>query len=552
MARSESRRAVLLLGAAVLSLLLVTGCLSGGGSSRKPAPGSAPSVVDINPDANSTGAVISAIVLALFDREMDPSSIDSGTFTVTGPSGDLRGSISCSLPCQTAAFEPTNLLDFEESYTVTLDETIRDANGVPLTSDVIWSFSTAAELVRASTDANGTETTLASQNAATDLSGRLVAFDSADENLVFGDTNAALDVFVKDLQTGDIERISVNEAGIEGDGNSSRPAITPDGRFVAFESAATNLVPGLGAVIPIHVYVKDRESDTVTLVSANDAGTPSNGNSIDASISSDGRYVAFQSNASNLVAGVSGLTQVYVKDLETGTIEVASADASGTPADADATQPAISDNGEYVVFQTSAPNFGAAGGGETQIYRKDLVTNALDIVSETELGNLGNGPSANPSVSRFGQFVAFQTTAVNLGANGAVDQIVRKDLQSDSVLIASADTSGNRGNLASRGASISADGRYVAFHSLADLIGSNNGWIQIFVKDLQNGQSGPLDLVSENAQGDRGELGDSLRSAISRDGGYVAFDSGATNLLGVDDQNTVTDVFRGFNETFSP
>ncbi len=272
MARFELRQAALPLGAAILTLLLNSGCLSGGGSGggsggsagggvtltttqasigAATVPSSTPTVEEVDPKENSTGAVITTLIKALFDRDMDATTINENTFIVTGPNGDVSGAVTCDNPCRTATFDPTDSLDAQESYTATLDETIRDLSGTPLASDFTWTFETAADMIRASIDANGIEGINNSRNAATDNSGRFIAFDSSADNLVAGDANAALDVFVKDTQTGDIERSSVNASGIEGDGNSTNPAISADGRFVAFESGATNLVSGLGQFIPI-------------------------------------------------------------------------------------------------------------------------------------------------------------------------------------------------------------------------------------------------------------------------------------------------------------
>ncbi len=295
----------------------------------------------------------------------------------------------------------------------------------------------------------------------------------------------------------------------------------------------------------------------MTLVSADDSGDPANGNSINASISADGRYVAFQSTATDLVtlpANTAGI-HVYVKDLETGAIILASADSSAVAGDADSTRAAISADGEFVAFQSASTIFGADGGLQTQIFRKDLVTEELLLVSATDSDVLGDGVSANATISEDGQFVAFESDADNLGADNFI-QIVRKDTEatSNSLLIASADdVNGDPAENNSFAPSISDDGRYVAFQSVAeDFIGFTNGRIQIYVKDLDSGQAGPIALISRNEQTLPDALADqdSVLPAITRDGGYVAFDSAAQNLV-TNDLNAVSDAFRGFNGTFS-
>ncbi len=584
----HNRYGTLLRGAVLFTLVLTGGCLSGGGGGGSGGGSSgsgstvtlssgssslipviinpSPTVERVNPEASSTGAVITAIVLAQFDREMDAVTIDSDSFTLTGPNltgpnGIVPGTVSCDNPCRTARFEPADPLAVKADYTAMLSDTITDANGIPLAADVVWLFSTAPEMVRASMDVNGVGGIQASQNAATDKSGRFVAFDSTAKNLVPGDGNGASDVFVKDTQTGEIERVSVSADEVEGDGPSRRPAISADGRYVAFESGATNLVSGLGTLVPVHIYVKDRETGSVTLVSADDSGNASNGNSTNPSISADGRYVAFESNADNLVTlpQNAGTVQIYVKELQTEVkvIELASAEESGTAGRSDSTSPAISADGQFVAFQSASDNFGADGGLETQIFRKELQTDELllALVSATDSDVRGDGVSTNPTISGDGQFVAFETRAPNLQgiASPNAVQIVRKDTEasSDSLVIASADEqTGDPGDLNSLAPSISDDGRYVAFHSLADLVGSTNQWLQVYVKDLENGADGPIEVVSLNASDDLGN-GSSERAAIARDGGYVAFQSAATELI-LNDLNDVADVFRGLNDTFLP
>ncbi len=573
---SRNRLETFLIGIALIALALTAACNSGssGIGNIDTDIEVAPRVTDVNPESRSTGALISEIVLALFDQDMRADTITSDTFTLTGPSGKVPGVVSCDSPCRTASFDPDDPLEVETTYTAELDGSIRNAGGYPMWSDVSWSFATAPDMVRASTDANGIEGIDESRSAATDRSGRFVAFDSSADNLVAGDLNAALDVFVKDTQTGNIGRVSVNADGIEGNGNSTRPAISADGRYVAFESAATNLLASATTVAGVQIYRKDRETGEVTLVSADGSGGPgvridpsgnvTDGNSINASISADGRYVTFQSNATNLVAlpaNTAGI-HVYLKDLETGTVTLVSAtsinnlDVAG---DADSTRPAISADGGYVVFQSASLNFGADGGLQTQIFRKNLGTGDLLLVSATDDQPpvRGDGTSTNPTISDDGQLVAFETSAPNLGASSFI-QIIRKDTSAttNSLVVASADeVSGSPGDGPSFLPSISGDGRYVAFQSAAtSLVGASNSRQQIYVKDLQGGiSSGPIELISRDPQPLPAALGDrnSLGAAMTGDGVYVAFDSEATNLI-IGDGNGVADVFRGLNSTFSP
>src|SRR5437867_824550 len=167
---------------------------------------------------------------------------------------------------------------------------------------------------RVSVDSAGTQGNSFSLDPSISADGRFVAFSSLATNLVPGDTNGAFDVFVHDRLTGTTERVSVDSAGTQGHGNSSEPSISADGRFVAFSSVATNRVPG-DTNAAFDVFVHDRLTGTTERVSVASAGTQGNGSSLDPSISADGRFVAFSSVATNLVPGdTNGKEDVFVHD----------------------------------------------------------------------------------------------------------------------------------------------------------------------------------------------------------------------------------------------
>src|SRR5687768_12487085 len=213
--------------------------------------------------------------------------------------------------------------------------------------------------------------------------GRLVAFVSQADNLVSGDRNVNADVFVRDRLLGTTERVSVNSAGEEADTAGEGPAISADGRFGAFQSQAQNLVPGGNPFLFVdQVYVHDRETATTEIMSVNDAGEAGNSLSVQADISADGRFVVFSSFADNLVPGPqsSGL-QVYLRDRVTGTIERISENAAGEPGDGSSVDPTISLDGRFVAFQTNSGNLIGDGDHESHILVKDRVTGAFERVS---------------------------------------------------------------------------------------------------------------------------------------------------------------------------
>src|SRR5947199_301364 len=187
----------------------------------------------------------------------------------------------------------------------------------------------AQTTVRVSVASDGTEGNDVSLGSALSADGRFVAFDSAATDLVAGDTNGVADVFVHDRQTGTTERVSVDSAGNQAKDARRGVALSADGRFVAFTSAATNLVAG-DTNGPTDVFVHDRQRGTTERVSVDSAGTQANGASTGVALSADGRFVAFTSAAPDLVAGdTNGAADIFVHDRQTGTTERVSMDSAG-------------------------------------------------------------------------------------------------------------------------------------------------------------------------------------------------------------------------------
>src|SRR5205823_5466864 len=206
----------------------------------------------------------------------------------------------------------------------------------------------------AGAEANGT-----SFAPAISADGRFVAFPSEATNLVPGDTNGVTDVFVRDRRTGTTERVSVSSAGAEANGTSFTPAISADGRFVAFSSDATNLV-GRDTNGAVDVFVNDRMTGMTERVSVDSTGAQANAASIEQfcpALSGDGRFVAFESDATNLVPGdTNGVADVFVHDRLTATTERVSVDSAGAQANDKSDFPAISADGSVVAFVSTASN----------------------------------------------------------------------------------------------------------------------------------------------------------------------------------------------------
>lgn len=380
-------------------------------------------------------------------------------------------------------------------------------------------------------------------DAAVSVDGRFVAFSSAASNLVPGDTNGVDDVFVRDLETGAITCVSVGSDGTRGNAFSGDPQLSVDGRFVAFMSAASNLVARDTNGV-WDVFIRDRQAGTTRRISVGSKGVQSDQESYQPAISADGRFVAFNSLAGNLVPDDTNDTNdVFVHDRQTGTTRRVSVGARGFQGDRFSEAPALSADGRLVAFRSYASNLVPGDtNGTMDVFVRDRQAGTTRRVSIDSSGAQGNKASNYPSLSANGRFVAFDSDATNLvpgDTNGLVDVFVR-DLQKSTTTRASVGAGGVQGDNGSAGTAISASGRFVAFESYAGTLvpGDTNGEGDVFVSNLR---TGTLRRVSLGAGGSQGDLY-SLGAAISADGRSVAFASAATNLV-PRDTNGVVDVF---------
>ena len=531
-------------------------------------------------------------------------------------------------------------------------------------SDVLVRDLQAGTNILVSAATNGLPGNGASSNAVMTPDGRYVAFVSAASNLVAGDTNGIPDVFVRDLVTGTTVLASVGAQSAKG--RSEAPQITPDGRYVAFFSTATNLVPGVpdvggdvyvrdlagnttvwassyartalqsfqnatnavsfghvissdgefvayevcSSLIPANwfivaplppptngivlrysletgltdivctnaaivsgapedvqtlamtpdgrfiaftanpnsspgttacIYVWDALSNSTTLVSGDLTGAvPTNDMSIWPAITPDGRFVAFQSTATNLVTdSLMGDFHVYVRDLQAGITQLVDADTNGLGSGVTGlTVPQITDDGRFVAFEADDGSLVPNDSNRLpDVFVRDLVAGTTDLISKQDPAlpcQTPDGPStlASLSVSSEGSRVAFTSAADDLvlnDTNGYPDVFVR-DLPFDNTLLVSVDVSGTTlGNGPSREPTISANGRFVAFSSSASnlVAGDTNNSSDVFVRDLLTGTT---TLVSVNLSGFSGN-GASYSPIITSDGGAVLFHSLANDLL---------------------
>lgn len=374
--------------------------------------------------------------------------------------------------------------------------------------------------------------------------GRFVAFASAADNLVLGDSNGFQDIFVRDTFTGTTTRVSVDSNGVEANQNSRTPAISSDGRYVAFSSTASNLVVGSNVHLEI-IFVHDRQTGAITQASVDRFGFNPNAQSYFPALSADGRYVGFSSLASDLVKGdTNGASDVFVYDMLMGTTTRVSVDREGNQVHSGGDFPSFSEDGRYVAFQSRGINLVANDTNNSgDSFVRDLQTGTNTRVSVDSSGNEGDGSSFSPRISADGRHVTFASVATNLVAedtNEATDVFVY-DRQTGTTARVSVDNAGNEGNSWSSSPAISANGRYVAFYSTADnlVLGDTYGNSDVFVHDRQKGTTSraSVGIIGNEANGDSTILD------LSADGRYVAFETEATNLApNVNDLNGATDI----------
>jgi len=351
---------------------------------------------------------------------------------------------------------------------------------------------------------------------------------------------------------GTTERVSMGSDGSEGNRDSERPAISTDGRYVAFESWASNLVAD-DTNGTCDVFVHDRQTGVTERVSVDSGGVEGNHWSISPTISGDGRYVAFTSRASNLVAGdTNDDWDVFVHDHQTATTERVSVASDGTQGNGCSWRPAVSVDGRYVGLSSLASNLVPGDTNEEwDVFVHDRQTGITERVSVASDGMQGDGSSLSvvgsaPSISADGRYVAFESEASNLvggDTNHYSDAFVH-DRATGATERASVASDSTQGNSSSVDPAISADGRFVAFRSWAsNLVAEDtNVRLDVFVHDRQTGTTQRVSVASDGTQAESEKPPCRGRPAISSDGRYVAFTTSASNLV-PGDTNGKGDVF---------
>ena len=361
--------------------------------------------------------------------------------------------------------------------------------------------------------------------------GTKVAFWSSASNLTPLDNDNSNDIFVKSLTDGSVTLASTSISGVKGNSDSLDASISGDGNLVAFTSEANNLSPADGDNL-FDIYVKNLSTGGVTVASTTSTGEKGNGDTRDPVISEDGSHVAFYSHAKNFdPRDIVAIPDIYVKSLSTGDIYLASTSTGGVKGDSYSYAPSPSSDGTKVAFYSASDNLDPSDTDPlADIYVKDIVTGQLILASTSSSGVKGNGGSLHPSLSGDGTKVAFWSSSTNLApadSDSAFDIYV-KDLVTGQLSLVSTTSSGIKGNGDSYNPVFSADGTTVAFWSKSTNLDPNDTDTvpDLYVKNLV---TGGLSLASTSSSGIKGNA-DSYDPVLSSDGATVAFWSESTNL----------------------
>jgi uncharacterized repeat protein (TIGR01451 family) len=400
------------------------------------------------------------------------------------------------------------------------------------------------DLVLASSSSEGVKGDAPSLLASLSADGTLVAFQS-DAKLAPQDTDQLTDIYLKDLSSGEVTLVSTSATGAKGNGASTDPELSATGTRVAFVSKARNLHPA-DEDYDADIFVKELATGAVMLASVSSSGEKANRLNQEPVISDDGQRVAFKSGATNLDPGdTDTVFDAYLKDLSTGEMTLISTSSQGLkPAAGIETEGviSISGDGSRVAFVSKAADLHPQDPDTTaDVFIKDVATGTLILGSRNAAGQKGNRSSRHPDLSPTGTVVSFNSQATNLD-RGDIDtrwDVYVKDLVSGDIVLASTDSIGRKGANQSFAADMSADGAKVVIHTDAQFDPRDSSDDGDIY--VKNLITGSMTLASVSPTGQSSNAPSRLPS-ISADGSVVAFHSLADNLL-PEDPDTIADVY---------
>ena len=477
----------------------------------------------------------------------------------TQPSSDVTVGVSLSNPSVAAIFGSNSLTfthdDWNVPQTLTvvgLDDGTQFANveyqltfAPAQSTDVNYSAFTTPPItlvnavqgttiasIRADGASSGSFTYAFPGSLSTD--GRFFAFESTDSLIASTASNGQSQIYLRDNLFNIVTPISVSSAGDFGDGASAGASVSSDGRFVVFLSTSTNLDDNV--IInngKTNVFLRDTLLATTTTVDVGANSVLADQPSFGASVSDNGRYVAFVSSADNLVSdGFAGTQDIFLRDMVALTNQRISRTPNGTQSNGASANPVISNDGAFIAYASAASNLVASdSNGVTDIFLYDVVHGSHRLISIDSHGVQGNLSSSLPSISADGLFVAFVSSATNLavGDTNGVDDIFVRDIAGATTTLVSTNAANVLANLASLDCDLSADGYVVAFTSSASNLtdGDSNGKQDVFVHNTQTGLTTLVSTDFANVEGND----DSYGAVLSGDGRFAGFTSSASNLV---------------------
>jgi flagellin-like hook-associated protein FlgL len=450
------------------------------------------------------------------------------------------------------SFNQTAILSEQSSFRVQDGYGTNGGFQVDLVSgaDDAIAYTAQGNQARVSVSSSGGQTDGHSFDPSVSDDGRFIAYGSAATNIISGDVNARNDVFVLDRVTGVTELISQSTAGVKGNQNAFNPKLSADGRFVVFNSISDNLVAG--DLNGCHdIFIRDRVLGTTTKITAGD------NNSIYANISADGGTIVFESGATNLVVGdTNGSSDIFRYDVATGNTKRISVSDTGVEGIGSSTKTSVSEDGRFITYISLAGTLVAGDTNlSTDVFIYDSSLQTTTLVGKSTAGILGNAGSRidgssgvlNP-ISRDGRYITFNSSSTNLvtGDSNTVDDVFLRDTLLGTTIRISTHTDGTEGNGASNSASISPDGKYILYLSSASNLvsGDTNAGEDYFLYNRENGTTSRISVNSAGAQSDDNQL-----PTFNTWGGVFSAD-GRSIIFQSDATNLVSGDTNGFADIF--
>lgn len=423
---------------------------------------------------------------------------------------------------------------------------LTSSNPIPVQSG----GSTLGTIERVSLDSGGNQAFGTNRWPNISRNGRFITYHSSASNLVPNDTNNVQDIFLFDRLTHTTERISLGLGGVQPNNRSEFADITDDGRYVVFQSEASNLVPN-DTNNDWDIFFRDIQTGQIERISVSSTGAQANGYSLFADISANGRFVTFFSSASNLVPNdTNGRDDIFLFDRQTAQIERVSVSSTGIQSNGFSTFPDISADGLYVVYESIASNLVPNDtNNATDIFLYNRLSRTTQRISLTTTGQQSDGPSSYGVIAVNNRHVTYVSYGANVHPDdpNILGDIYLRDIVAGTTELITYGFDNQPANNNSHYPFISNDGRFIVYHSEADNLVPNdtNNESDIFLKDRQTGITRRVNLSLLGVQGN----GPSSNPAISANGRFLVFQSQATNLVPNDTNNSI-DTFLYLDLTF--